>query len=346
MTSDIQKPDMHVDNPLQMPVKFLVVRLSSIGDIVLASPVLRCLKQQVDGAEVHFLTKEQFLPVVKANPYIDRIHIYEGTIRTIRKLRNEGFHYVIDLQNNLRTALFKSRISAIPFSFNKLNTRKWLMVNFKRNMMPDIHLVDRYLDTLKLFDVVNDGKGLDHFIPPEEEVSITDLPQPFHNGYVLFAIGALHNTKRLPAEKICEVCRELNLPVILAGDKNDVATGETVASGCGKLVLNACGRYSINQSASLVRQADVVITHDSGLMHIAAAYKKKIVSVWGNTVPAFGMYPYMPNRESAIFEVGGLSCRPCSKLGFRKCPKKHFRCMNDHDTGEIARYVRKLYTRG
>ncbi len=346
MANNTLKPEKHIENPLQMPVKFLVIRFSSIGDIVLTSPVIRCLKQQVDGAEISFLTKEQFVPMLRANPYIDRIYVYEGPVKTGRKLRKEEFHYVVDLHNNQRSAWIKSRLAAIPFSFKKLNFKKWLFVNFKKNVMPDLHIVDRYIETLRLFDVSNDGKGLDYFIPPEDEVSISELPQPFHNGYILFAIGGLHSTKRLPAAKICEICSELNLPVILAGDGHDALTGETAAANCGKLVLNACGKYSINQSASLIRQADVVISHDSGLMHIAAAFKKKIISIWGNTVPGFGMYPYEPHPKSAIFEVGGLKCRPCSKLGFRKCPKKHFRCMNDQNTGEIARYVRKLYTRG
>ncbi len=346
MTVDIQKTEKHIENPLQMPVKFLVIRFSSIGDIVLTSPVIRCLKQQVDGAEIHFLTKKQYVSLLSANPYIDRIHTYEGLFKTVRKLRKQEFHYVIDLHNNQRTAWIKSRLPAISFSFKKLNFKKWLLVNFKKNMMPDIHIVDRYLDTLNLFDVINDERGLDYFIPPGEELSISGLPQPFHNGYILFAIGGLHQTKRLPADKISGICKELNLPVILAGSEKDVATGNSVASCCGHLVLNACGKHTINQSASLVRQADVVISHDSGLMHIAAAFKKKIISVWGNTVPEFGMSPYDPHHESAVFEVGGLKCRPCSKLGYARCPKKHFRCMNDQDTGEIARYARKLYTRG
>ena len=138
----------------------------------------------------------------------------------------------------------------------------------------------------------------------------------------------------------------MKLPVILAGDRENYAMAEIIAGACDHPVMNCCGLYNINQSASLIRQANVVISHDTGLMHIASAFKKKIISVWGNTIPHFGMSPYQPHPDSAIFEVSGLKCRPCSKLGFRKCPKKHFRCMNDQNTGEIARYARKLYTRG
>ncbi|MFO7924556.1 MAG: glycosyltransferase family 9 protein [Bacteroidales bacterium] len=328
-----------------MPVKFLIIRFSSIGDIVLTTPVIRCLKQQVEGAEVHFLTKKKFVPLITANPYIDRIHEFEGIRQSAKALKKEGFDYIIDLHNNLRSALIKSALPTIPFSFRKLNIEKWLLVNFKKDNLPGIHIVDRYLDTLKLFDVVNDGRGIDYFIPPGDEINISEFPSSFHEGYVVFATGANHNTKKLPAEKITAICREMNVPVILAGGKEDSAIAESVAGECGHLVINGCGLFNINESASLVRQASVIITHDTGLMHIAAAFKKKIISVWGNTIPRFGMYPYMPHPDSAIFEVGGLRCRPCSKLGFSKCPKKHFRCMLDQDVSEIAGYAVKLFRR-
>jgi len=335
----------HIEISEFLPAKFLIIRLSSIGDIVLTTPVIRCLKQQVPGAEVHFLTKKQFIPVVSANKWIDRVHGFENISHTLRLLKENEFHYIIDLHNNLRTALIKSRSNVISFSFNKLNYEKWLMVNFKKNLLPDVHIVERYIETLKIFDVVNDNQGLDYFIPPDDELDADELPESFQNGYLVFAIGANHATKRLPDNKIITICKEINLPVILAGGTGDVPSGDNIADSCGPLVLNLCGRYNINQSASLVRQAAVVISHDTGLMHIAAAFKKKIISIWGNTIPAFGMYPYMADDDSAIFEVGGLSCRPCSKLGFENCPKKHFRCMKDQDETEIAGYARKLFHR-
>jgi len=99
--------------------------------------------------------------------------------------------------------------------------------------------------------------------------------------------------------------------------------------------VNACGRFSINQSASVIQQAAWVVTSDTGMMHIASAFNKKIISVWGNTVPEFGMGPYLPAPESSILEVKGLECRPCSKLGYRQCPLGHFKCMNDIDTSAL-----------
>ncbi len=318
-------------------VKFLFIRFSSIGDIVLTTPVIRCLKEQVEEAEIHYLTKKQFAPVLQANPYIDKLHVLGDTLAAVTdKLKEENFDYVIDLHNNLRSRIVKSRLQKVAFSFNKLNREKWLLVNLHINKLPNIHIVDRYMETVRLFDVKNDGKGLDYFIPTEEEVALSSLPADFREGYIGVVLGAQHATKKLPVERLIALCSKIKYPLVLLGGPGDKDIAEVIVKESTGTIYNACGRYSINQSASLVKQAEAIITHDTGLMHIAAAFKKTILSVWGNTVPEFGMYPYEPGPGSKIFEVTGLSCRPCSKIGFDKCPKKHFKCMNEIDLTEIA----------
>ncbi|MDP4187444.1 MAG: glycosyltransferase family 9 protein [Bacteroidota bacterium] len=318
-------------------IKFLIIRFSSIGDIVLTTPVVRCLKKQLEGAEIHYVTKKKFASVLYGNPYIDKIHLFDGDLnKTITELKSEKFDYVIDLHHNLRSLIVKFRLGVMDFSFNKLNLKKWLLVHFKINKLPRVHIVNRYLDTVKLFDIVNDNQGLDYFIPSSDEVNVDSLPETFRNGFISFVIGARHATKRLPNDKIISVCRKINLPVILLGGKEDMANGDEIAEIAGEKILNMCGKLNLNQSASLVRQSRLVISHDTGLMHIAAAFKKKIISVWGNTVPEFGMYPYQPDEDSQIIEVPGLKCRPCSKLGYEKCPQKHFNCMNLIDEARIV----------
>lgn len=322
--------------------KILVIRLSSIGDIVLTSPVVRCLKQQVPVAEVHFAVKKQFLPVVSANPYIDKIHIFEGDLKSFaRELRQERFDYIVDLHQNFRSWYIRSRLCLPSKGFRKLNFRKWLLTRFKVNLMPDIHVVDRYFTATEHLGIRNDGKGLDYFIPEEEEYDPGQLPHEFEKGFIAFVVGAKHTTKRLPEHKIVEICQQLQKPVVLLGGQEDIHRADEIIARVGENVHSLCGKLSLNQSASLVRQADAVITHDTGLMHIAAAFRKKIVSVWGNTVPEFGMSPYMPDNpeNSVIVEVKGLHCRPCSKIGYEQCPKKHFRCMEEIDVREVIRTV-------
>ncbi len=330
-------------------VKFLVIRFSSIGDIVLTTPVLRILKQQVSNSEIHYLTKKQYVSVITANTNIDKIHIFDNDLpKLLETLKHEHFDYIIDLHNNIRSRRVKQYLGMLAFSFKKLNWEKWLMVHFKINKLPDMHIVDRYLDTIKIFDIKNDNKGLDYFIPPNDELNLSDLPAGFQNSYIGFVIGAQHSTKKMPNEKIAEICAKIQLPIILLGGPDDINNANNIISQTkkkskinNKLIFNSCGKFSINQSASLVKQASLIISHDTGLMHIAAAFKKIIISIWGNTIPEFGMYPYLSDKSSTMFQVENLKCRPCTKIGFSKCHKKHFNCMNNQNIDDIAELVNK-----
>ncbi len=319
--------------------KVLIIRFSSIGDIVLTTPVVRCLKQQLDGVEIHYLTKTQYRPVIEDNPYISRIFTIQHKIdEVLFDLNKEDYDYIIDLHKNFRSQGVLFKLQKSSSTFKKVNFKKWLIVNLKINRLPDIHIVDRYLKAVEFLGIKNDETGLDYFIPKKDKVEITSLPGLFQNGYVGWTIGGNHNTKIYPVEKIIQVCREIKYPVILLGGKEDLEKGEEIKKAIGDRIFNACGKFNINQSASLVQQADKIITNDTGLMHIASTFKKEIISLWGNTIPEFGMYPYMPGDEnkSTILEVKNLKCRPCSKLGYKKCPKKHFDCMNQIDTSSIS----------
>lgn len=328
-----------------MKVKFLIIRFSSIGDIVLTSPVVRCIKNQVKDAEIHFITKHKFKCILEANPYIDKVRVFEeNLIGIFPELNEEHYDYIIDLHNNFRSGRIKRRVLKAPaFSVKKLNLQKMLLIRFKINRLPNKHIVDRYLETVSTFNVKNDGQGLDYFISEKDVFTNEELPKTFQNGFVAFVIAGTYFTKKLPVDKVSEICQELNFPVILLGGKSEYDEGEKVLSQSKGNVLNYAGKISLNQSASLVKRANIVLTNDTGLMHVAAAYKKKILSFWGNTVPDFGMYPYQPDSNSIRLEVEKLKCRPCSKLGTKKCPKKHFKCMNDMDTNKVIQWANKNY---
>lgn len=342
-------------------MKILIVRFSSIGDIVLTTPVIRCVKQQLANADIHYLTKPAYQSILASNPYINKIHLLGDDWQAmIANLKEEHFDCIIDLHHNLRTLRLKRALPRVKsFSFNKLNGEKWLLTAFKINVLPKKHIVDRYLDTVKSFGVINDGKGLDYFIPKEEEVNNERLPLSHCAGYIAFVIGATYNTKKLPLHKLKQLCSLINYPVILLGGQEDEKNGAEIAAVNDIKVFNACGKFSLNESADLVRNARLVITHDTGLMHVAAAFQKPIISIWGNTVPAFGMTPYFGSEsnaaadknfyintrlqpQSVISEIKKLYCRPCSKIGFRKCPLGHFKCMEKQDMAAINRSVISL----
>ncbi|MDX2304902.1 MAG: glycosyltransferase family 9 protein [Microscillaceae bacterium] len=329
-------------------IKVLILRFSSIGDIILTTPVIRCLKKQLSQVEIHYCTKLHYRQLIESNPYIDKcIYLEDSILALIKQLKNEKYDYIIDLHHNIRTLSIKSALKVKNFSFNKLNYKKWLYVNFKIDSMPDVHIVDRYLDTLKSLGVRNDQAGLDYFIPSKDDLK--RYPKGILPGddYVAFAIGGQHQTKKMPISKILELCRKINYPIVFLGDHHDARLADEVIQTLEKenhfveeeegnwavkvatrtQWYNACGKYNINQSASIIRDAKYVISHDTGLMHIAASFKKKIYSIWGSTTPALGMYPY--KTSFVTIENKDLKCRPCSKIGYQQCPYGHFKCMNE-----------------
>ncbi len=329
-----------------MAKKVLIIRFSSIGDIVLTTPVIRAIKTQIDNAEVHFCTKAAFEPLLSSNPYIDKIHLLEDSLTDLaNKLKKESFDHIIDLHNNLRTRRLKKILKAESQSFDKLNWEKWLMVNFKINKLPNVHIVERYLEAAAPLGVKPDLLGLEYFIPEKDEVEREWLPETHRKEFIAFAIGGQHETKKLPFKRMIELCDKINKPIILLGGKEDKTLGDRIADFFDRkhetedfkapleelnkkaLVYNACGKFNINQSAAVIKMAQCVFTHDTGMMHIAAAFNKTIFSIWGNTIPEFGMYPY--RTKFTILETKNLGCRPCSKIGYNKCPKGHFKCMND-----------------
>jgi ADP-heptose:LPS heptosyltransferase len=320
-----------------MLTRLLFVRFSSFGDIVLTTPAVRCAKEQWYGeVEIHYLTKKQYGFLLDNNPHIHTVHTIErSTNEIIETLKELQFDYIIDLHHNARSFFLKRKLGMMTFAFTKLNFEKWLLVNTGINRLPNVHIVDRYLATLRAFKIENDGRGLDYFIPLEEEVNANELPDGFKTGFVTFVIGGQYRGKKLSPEKIARICTAISQPVILLGGPEDEPAANIITKLTGGRVWSAVGKYSFNQSASIIKQSLAVITHDTGLMHVASAFKKPIISVWGGTIPGFGMYPYMPGQPSFEVESKHLKKRPCSKLGNR-CKYKPCRCMDEIDEREIT----------
>jgi ADP-heptose:LPS heptosyltransferase len=323
-------------------MKILVIRFSSMGDIIYTTPVVRCLKKQLPGAEIHFLTKPSFKYIYESNPYVDKLLLLKPALSdTIEEIRAEGYDYLIDLHNNLRTSLIKLRVGVKSSTYKKQRLRKWLSLRFNLKLVPPIHLVERYLKTVKFLGVTNDGKPIDYYIKSRHELK-TLLPASHQNGYVAFVIGATHFTKRMPNEKIIGICRQIGRPVVLLGGQDVQANGSAIAGAIGENVYNACGLTSLDESVFLVSKAQKVLGFDTGLTHIAEAFDRPIASIWGGTVPELlGVQPYMVSGAKVIGI--DLPCRPCSKFGLEKCPLGHFKCMNDIPEDVVADFANNNY---
>jgi ADP-heptose:LPS heptosyltransferase len=335
-------------------MKVLVIRFSSIGDIVLITPVLRCMKQQRPELEVHLLTKRAYKSVVAGNPYIDKVHYLDDDLApVIAQLEKEKYECVIDLHHNLRTARVKRALDVKAYSFPKLNVEKWIRVNLRWQVMPDKSIVERYFETVKPLGIHNDGQGLDYFIPEADKLKNDDIPMSHWSGYVGCVIGGSYNTKKLPVEQWKKFCALIPYPVMLLGGPEDKEEGRQIAEQDPIKIYNTCGKFNLNESAGLVERARVIVSNDTGLMHIAAAFKKPVISLWGNTSPDMGMFPYYGYNNlkervsplSVIIENKELNCHPCSKMGYYRCPKRHFKCMRELDMNEVADAVQRFWVR-
>lgn len=314
-------------------MKILVIRFSAIGDILLTFPVVEALQHKYPSAEIHFLTKPSNKAVVEL--LSSKVHprfLQESLVQTAKQLRGERYDLVIDLHNNLRTFLLQVLLMKGSWKrFRKLNFQKWLFTALKWNALPKVHVVDRYAQaalvnptnvTLAVCDTIN-GMEL--------------LPSK----YVAWVLGATFSTKQFPLSKLIETIERLDMPIVLLGGEKENPLASSLQAHFPSLI-SLVGKTSLAEAASILSKANVVVTNDTGLMHLAAFYEKPMVCIWGNTVPAFGMYPY---QSAPVFhaQVSDLSCRPCSKIGHNTCPKGHFDCMLKQQTVEISEQITALF---
>ncbi|MBU0697417.1 MAG: glycosyltransferase family 9 protein [Bacteroidetes bacterium] len=310
-----------------------------MGDIIYTSPVIRCLKNQLENVEIHYLTKPAFKFLLDENPYLHKLHLLKPKLsETIKALKAENFDDVIDLHSSLRSLLVKVSLGVKSSTYQKERLKKWMAIKLKINKVEPIHLVDRYLKAVAFLGIKNDGMPIDYFLPNDVKGIEEILPGYYSKPYVAFIIGATHFTKRMPNKKVIATIQKIKIPVILLGGKDVSNNADIITSGLSQEIVNLTGIISLNESVVVVKNAAYVIGFDTGLTHIAEAFNKKLVTIWGSTVPELlGVKPYKVDKH---LEVSiDLDCRPCSKFGLSACPKGHFKCMNDINEQQIADFI-------
>ena len=318
--------------------KILIIRLSSIGDIVLTTPIVRTLKTHKPKAKIHFLTKQKYSDLLKYNPNIDKLILFDGNLKeTIEQLKAENYDLILDLHNNLRSLIIKFSLRVPAYTFPKENFKKILITKF-RSRKPVSHVVLRYAEVLKPLGIPLDNRGLDFFIPADIDEKIKQsLEFPKYNAIVL---GGTYKTKKWLPEYYVELINKIGLPVVLLGGATEVPEAEIISKSLQVPYKNVVNTASILESAAYLKYSNVVITHDTGLMHIASAFRKPLLTIWGNTSPLFGMYPY--KTKFVVAENRELSCHPCSKLGYDACPKKHFKCIKELTPDIVLKKYKEL----
>jgi ADP-heptose:LPS heptosyltransferase len=332
--------------------KVLVLRFSSIGDVVLTTPVVRALAHAYPYAEVHVATKAAFAPLWQCNPYIHTVHTLQpgAGADLIRQLQCQDFDFIVDLHANLRTLRIKLALAGVPSrTFPKRNLGKYLYTRFKwREALPREHVVQRYAQALPP-GVHLDDSGLDFFAPPEAHQQAEAFFQQVHWPQTPYAVvlGGAHGTKRYPPDLAAQLVQYLwqlaELPVVLIGGASERPDAQQIKDfNPGVPVLDTTGQLGLLASGALLQRTRFAIANDTGFMHIAAALRKPTFVLWGNTTPRLGMYPYGTWYHSFEVPEAELPCRPCSKLGYPMCPQGHFRCMRLQQPQAIAQTVLEL----
>ncbi len=280
------------------------------------------------------------------NPYIDRFHYYDKDLNgLIDSLKKEQFDYIIDLHKNFRSYRIRQALGVKTFSYKKLSLQKFLLTKLGIDLMPGVHISQRCINALQHLGVKDDGKGLDYFIGEEERIKENDIPHSHLMGYIAIVIGATYYTKKLPLQKLKELCSTIQFPIILVGAKEEREDGDNIASIDSIRIYNACGKFSLNESADIVRRSKCVISHDTGLQYIACAFQKPVLAIWGATSPKLCVEPYYGSLQPALHTnilVKNMPCQPCSNYGTKHCPLGHFQCMKNQDIQMIVATVREV----
>lgn len=343
---------------MKTPHKTLVIRFSSIGDIVLTTPLLRVLRARFPKSQIDYVTRQEYAELIRYNANLNITHLFDASggfqrLRELKaKLRRERYDLVIDLHNGLRSKYLRSMpgVGLIVVVDKRIKERT-MLVKFKKNIYKDkVSVADRYIETVKEFGVEDDGKGPEIHIPDEILFGVSGKMGKLRLDRFEHVLGlcpfARHATKEWPAERYAwvggKIAKERNTALLIFGGKGDVARSvpfvKALKGTAGdERVIDLTGEYSLLESAAAMQFCDAVLSNDSGLMHLATAMQKKVVAVFGSTVEEFGFFP--AGRDAKVLERKGLYCRPCSHLGLARCPEGHFRCMNETGVEEVYREI-------
>jgi ADP-heptose:LPS heptosyltransferase len=266
---------------------------------------------------------------------INNIIEYHGEkIGELKKIiNNNNYDLIFDLHKNIRSILSTFLTQPEKVRYKKGTLKKLLIVAFKLNLIDIvIPVYKRYL--LPLFEI--------HFL---DSLSFITSELNFNKErivgepYILIAPSSKHFTKALPKEKFESIIKEIkSKKIVLIGDdsERDKSTCAYLTATSGN-VINYCGKTDYNTLANLIFHSDLVLCNDSGVLHLAEALNKKIIAFFGSTVKEFGFYPQL--KSTIVFENNNLKCRPCTHIGKDKCPKKHFKCMNEINVNEIINKI-------
>lgn len=321
--------------------KILVFRLSSIGDIVLTTALLRCLRNTFPDAQIDFVVKKQFADILRCVPFVSNVIELDSKkgfseLLAIRNhLKNEQYDVALDIHKNWRSLFVCNTIGAKQvFWFNKHVFRRWVLTTFHKDIYKEVRPVYlRFIDAAKQIGVAPDGKYTELFVPEQLGKSMKDIFAQanisFEKRIIALCPGASFSNKQWQVEKFQQLAKRVVLDfdaqVILLGGKKESEMCETIANESG--AVSFAGKFDLSQSIAALSMVSLTVANDTGMLHVSEALGVPVVGIYGPTARQFGYFPILP--QSKVAQVDNLPCRPCTKMGMNHCPKKHFSCMND-----------------
>ena len=302
---------------------------------MLTTPIIRCLKNQLN-VELDFLTKPRYQDLITSNPNIREVITLSGVSQTIDVLKSNDYDFVVDLQNSFRSLIIRLFLAVKSYSFPKYSLKRYLLINFGINLLNN-HIVNRYFKSVEKLNVYNDSNGVDYFFASKKFQIDFNVKQK----YICWCIGGTYEQKRLSAMQIINVLSQIDLPVVLIGSESDKKNSSEIINRIHRNnILDLCGETTYDESAYLMKKSTLVLTNDTGMMHIASAFDVPIISFWGCTKPELGFYAYQANTKSKKI-ISAMSLRPCSKHG-KSCRFKKKGCIKQIDEDLILKTVKRL----
>lgn len=334
--------------------KFLIIRFSSIGDVILTTPLIRCLRAKFPESQIDFLVKKEFSIVLSQNPHISNLIVFDKKagnkeLFRIRKLISKNkYTHILDIQRNIRSVFITAFSGARVSGYSKQLIARDLLIRFGKNIYKEIKPVFlRYFESVSDLGVAYDGNGTEVFPSVSDLQKVDEILQQNNilssTPILVVAPGAQWENKRWTTQGFATAadifCKSKDANVILIGGPGDVEVCSQVQSLMKESALNLAGKLSLMGSASLLRKTAMVFTNDTGMLHMTQAVKAPVVAVFGPTTRELGFFPLPENSKVAETDV---SCRPCTQKGLHNCPKKHFRCMNDINPDQVSNLALEL----
>jgi len=328
-------------------LRILCVRFSSIGDVLLTTPLVRALHRRHPDAELYFVTKQAMAPLVVENPHLTQVVELaprERITDLATRLRALGPTHALDLHGSLRSAALRLLVPCAWSGYSKRKIARTALIATKINIYgKSVPVPERYFEAARRarLDVEPDGRPPEFFLAPTARAHMTHWLAEVgldQKPFAVIAPGAAHATKRWPLahwRALVGRMHDLGLGVVAVGGPED----RELANALGDRVISVAGEFTLQETGACLSRATVVVSGDTGVMHMATGVGTRVVALFGPTVEPFGFYPY--TKQATVLERD-LSCRPCSAMGTERCPLGHHRCLRDIAPDQVAAAVQQL----